>query len=284
MQRLYDLSHFFVVLYRKFAYIVMYIKFITAILLLGIAVTLNCQTSNDINQVDANGKKQGFWIKKYPDGQTLYEGSFRDDKPVGEFKRYYEDGTLQSFLVYSDKKNEAFAEIYYPNGYIASKGLYVNQAKEGKWQFFSFSSKDTLISEEYYSKGKKNGLSVNYYLNGIIAEKLYYVNGIRHGECLKYHESGALNLRASYVNGQLDGSFEAYYENGNAEFIGQYKNSLKAGTWKIFREDGELRFEIEYEAGMPKNRALDIYETERIDSLEKNIVKIPDPEKTQQIW
>ena len=262
----------------------MYCKFITIILLLGISAGSNCQIPNNINQMDAKGEKQGYWIKKYPDGQILYEGSFRNNKPVGEFKRYYEDGNLKSVLMYSDKKNEAFAEIYYPNGYIASKGLYVNQAKEGKWQFFSFSLKDTLISEEYYTKGKKNGLSVNYYPDGIIAEKLYYANGVRHGECLKYHESGALNLRTRYENGQLDGSFEAYYENGNAEFIGQYKNNLKTGTWKLFKEDGELRFEIEYEAGMPKNRTLDIYETERIDSLEKNIVKIPDPEKTQQIW
>ena len=94
----------------------------------------------------------------------MYDGFFKDDHPVGEFKRYYEDNTLKSLLVYSEDGKEAIASIYHPNGYISSKGKYINQMKEGKWQFFSISTDGYLISEENYSKNLKNGLLLNFIL------------------------------------------------------------------------------------------------------------------------
>ena len=94
-----------------------------------------------INQTDSKGRKQGHWIKRYPDQTILYEGYFKDDHPVGEFKRYYEDKTLKSVLQFSNNGKEAIAILYHPNGNIASKGKYVNQKKEGKWQFFSAMTK-----------------------------------------------------------------------------------------------------------------------------------------------
>ena len=39
------------------------------------------------NLTDAAGKKQGQWVKNYPNGKIMYEGTFKDDKPVGLFKR-----------------------------------------------------------------------------------------------------------------------------------------------------------------------------------------------------
>ena len=81
--------------------------------------------------------KQGHWIKKYPNGHTQYNGYFRDNHPVGSFKRYFENDTLQSELIFSSDGKEANATIYQQNGLIASSGKFVNQLKEGKWKFFS---------------------------------------------------------------------------------------------------------------------------------------------------
>ena len=53
------------------------------------------QSGEDINITDQTGKKQGLWIKKYPNGNIQYEGIFKNDHPVGEFKRYSEDKRLQ---------------------------------------------------------------------------------------------------------------------------------------------------------------------------------------------
>jgi antitoxin component YwqK of YwqJK toxin-antitoxin module len=242
------------------------------------------QSGQDINQTDKEGRKQGRWIKYYPAGNVMYDGFFKDDKPDGEFKRFYEDNVIKSLLTFSKNGTEAGARLYYSNGMIASTGKYVNQLKEGKWQFFSSTNEGVLISEEEYSGDKRNGLSITYYPNGTIAEKLYYNNDIRNGEWVKYYPDGTLTFETTFRNGKLNGSFEAFFENGKTEFLGQYKNDLRDGVWIIYKKDGSQRFKTVYTAGIPDNRDIDIYQSDYLDSLERNKVKIADPEKTGKIW
>jgi len=242
------------------------------------------QSGQSINQTDKEGRKQGHWIKKYPDGNILYDGYFKNDKPAGEFKRYYEDNTLKSLLVFSSDGTEAAATLYYQNGFTAYAGKYVNQLKEGRWKFFSPTTKGLLISEEEYTGNRKNGPSVKYYPDGRAAEKVYYKDDVRHGECYKYYPDGTLNLKTYYINGKLNGSFEAFFENGKPEMTGQYKNDLREGVWIIYKKDGSQRFRTEYASGIPDNAVINIYESDYIDSLERNKVKIEDPEKTGNIW
>jgi antitoxin component YwqK of YwqJK toxin-antitoxin module len=242
------------------------------------------QSGQSINQTDKEGRKQGHWIKRYPNGNPMYDGFFSNDKPEGEFKRYYEDFTLKSLLVFSKNGTEAKASLYYSNGLIASAGRYVNQLKEGRWQFFSAVTKGLLVSEIEYSGDKKNGLSVKYYPDGKIAEKVNYVNDLRHGEYLKYYPDGTLTLKTSYLNGKLNGKFEAFFENGKPEFLGQYKDDYREGIWIIYGKDGAQRFRTEYTLGIPDNRDIDLYQSNYIDSLERIKVTIPDPEKTGEKW
>ncbi len=96
------------------------------------------QQGSTLNQTDKSGLKQGHWIKKYPDGNVMYDGFFRNDKPVGEFRRYYEDRTIKSLLVFNESGSEALATLYYQNGNVASKGKYINQLKKVPGNFFRF--------------------------------------------------------------------------------------------------------------------------------------------------
>jgi antitoxin component YwqK of YwqJK toxin-antitoxin module len=52
----------------------------------------------EINHTDNNGLKQGFWKRNYPNGRAMYEGVFNNDKPVGEWRRYHENGGLKSHI------------------------------------------------------------------------------------------------------------------------------------------------------------------------------------------
>jgi len=237
----------------------------------------------EINRSDPDGKKQGRWIKNYPNGKIMYQGNFINDKPDGEFRRYYEDGTLKSLMVFSNNGSDAETILYYKNGLKASTGRYVNQLKEGTWRFYSFTEKDLLISEADYQADRKNGRMVYYYPDGRVAEQLMYRNDLKHGECLKYYPDGTLTLKTIYENGKINGSFEAFHENGKPEIKGQYKNNLREGLWIIYGKDGSQRFRTNYAAGIPDNRSIDIYESEYMDSLERNKVNIADPEKTGEI-
>ncbi len=263
----------------------MNLRIISIVLFLAASVTLAAQTEGKLNHTDSQGRKQGRWVSTYPDGTIRYEGFFRDDIPVGELRRYYENGTLWSLLEYSGDGNTVMAAIYYPNGFIASRGKFVNRKKEGKWLFFSPRIEGYLFNEEEYSEDRRNGLSVKYYPDSTIAEIRHYADDMRHGEWTMFRESGALMLRANHSYGILEGRYEVFFENGKPEMAGEYRNNLREGKWFIYGDDGTVRFEIDYFEGTALNRDLDIYETEYIEEIEaKYRGKIADPETSGEIW
>jgi len=248
------------------------------------AVFSYTQDGVTLNRIDKDGKKQGHWIKKNPEGKIMYEGFFKDDKPTGEFKRYYDNDTLQSVLIFSDNGRIAEASIYHPNGFIASEGRYVSQKKEGKWKFFSSFKNKYLICEEEYSANRKNGLSLKFYSNGKIAEKVMYVNDIRQGEMLRYFPDGTVCLRSNYAEGKLQGKFEAFFDNGKLQFSGYYKDDARHGPWLIYNKDGSIRYKIEYNYGVADNPRIYEDASDYLDSLEQNAGKITNPETTRQLW
>ncbi len=258
-------------------------RIIAIISMLALPVTAACQAGSDINKTDQQGRKQGHWIKKYSSGRIQYEGEFKDDHPVGEFKRYFENNKLKSVLIYTSDGNEADATIYHPNGFISSKGRYINQLKEGKWKFYSASVEGYLINEEEYKGNLRNGPSVKYYPDSTVAERLAYINDKREGEWLQYHTNGKMFLRSFYSGDMLNGKFEVWFEDGTVEFSGFYKNNRREGTWLLYNQDGTLMYKLDYVDGVTNDRQIDIDASNYLDSLEKNAGKIADPEKTGEI-
>lgn len=255
-------------------------KIILIFMMLAVSAVSAGQQQTDLNKTDQQGRKQGQWIKKYPNGNIMYEGTFRNDKPVGEFRRYNTDKSLKSVLIYSTDNREADATIYHPNGFVASRGKYVDQLKEGKWKFYSSVISGYMINEENYSKNIRNGLSLKYYPDSTIAEKVNYVKGIREGEWMQYHPNGKLFLKASYTHGKLNGKFQSWHPNGKPEYSGSYKNDMRDGNWQVFTEKGTLKYEINYVDGVTKDRHVDTDIAGFFDKIEKNSGKIADPEKT----
>jgi antitoxin component YwqK of YwqJK toxin-antitoxin module len=258
----------------------MILKITIFAILLGLSSAGICQTEKALNQTDQQGRKQGHWIKRAPNKTIIYDGYFKDDKPAGEFKRYYENDTLKSVLNFTSDGKEASAVLYHPNGYLASKGKYVNQMKEGKWKFFSEIIRDYLIAEEIYLHNVRNGLAVKYYPDSTIAEKINYVNDIRQGEWTRYYPKGHILLKSNYVNGNIDGKFEAWFENGKKQLSGQYKNDSRDGLWQIYNPEGAVKYRIEYTNGITSDNQLEIDASRFLDSLEINKGRIQDPEKT----
>lgn len=254
------------------------------LILVMITVLATGQQSDTLNLTDSQGRKQGHWVKKYPDGTVQYDGYFKDDKPVGQFRRYYESGSLKSMIFYEENSREVRARFYHPNGFAAAEGMYLDQYKEGKWVFFSEKTEGYLICEEYYHADKRNGISVKYYKDGKTAEKIIFTDDIRSGEWTQYYVTGKLCLKGYYSRGKLNGSFEVYYANGNPEYIGQYKDDVRDGLWKIYKEDGNVDIELTYNMGRLNDPRIAERENAFLDFLEKNRGRLSDPEITGTIW
>ncbi|MFN8241271.1 MAG: toxin-antitoxin system YwqK family antitoxin [Bacteroidales bacterium] len=258
--------------------------FCITFIFLAITSSVYPQLADTINRTDTKGMKQGYWIKKYPNGNRQYEGYFRNDKPVGILRRYFDTDTLRSVMMHKPDGKTVETIIYHPNGYIASKGTFVNQIKEGIWEFYSSASKNHLMLSETYHDNLKDGETLKYYPSGAILEKMNYSKDIKNGSWTQYYPDGRICLKTNYVNGKLEGKFEVLYPDGKPQYTGVYRNDSRDGKWKVFNTDGSLKKEIEYVMGKAKNPELIKEETEYLDALEKNKGKIADPEKTGTIW
>lgn len=231
------------------------------------------------NQTDKQSKKQGFWKVKYPNGAIKYTARFKDDKPIGLLRRYFEDKTMKAEMVFDATGTKAKAKIYYQDGPLAGEGNYVNSLKDSTWNYYSYYTK-TISNRETYIKGKKNGLSISYYPNGKIAEELNWKNDIRHGIWHQYYENGVLKMSAEFLNGKRNGAFMLNYPDKKPEWKGLYKNDIKEGQWLHYGPDGKNDSTLAYKNGVASNaKELDDKEQELLKQIEKKKGKIPEPDE-----
>ncbi|MCX7987287.1 MAG: toxin-antitoxin system YwqK family antitoxin [Bacteroidales bacterium] len=228
------------------------------------------------NQTDAKGLKQGYWRAYYNNGKLRYKGFFKDNQPLGEFRRYYESGGILAIQHFTSS-GSSYVTLYYENGQVAAKGKYLGQKRDSLWQFYSYYDK-TLRLEENYKDGKRNGLSVKYYPNRRPAETLNWIDDKREGEWKQYFQDGNLKLEAMYVNDKRHGYFRLYRPNGMPEVFGQFSENLMDGEWVYFDEKGQERMHIRYRKGEALNPALlDSLQQELIKSMDANQGKFPEP-------
>lgn len=217
--------------------------------------------------------------KTYPNGKVWYQGTFKDDKPVGELKRYNDDGSLKSIQHYSDNGQGCYTRMFYQNGVLAAEGIYSNNAKDSVWKYYSFYDK-TVSLIETFDKGVKNGLSAKYYPSGRQAEKVNWVNGKREGEWLQYYDSGLTKFAGNYTNDKLNGRFLYYFTNGRIEITGQYKDNLQDGIWQYYTIDGTLHMTLKYKEGQALDAdKLDEQQREYFKMVEKNMGTIQEPDE-----
>jgi antitoxin component YwqK of YwqJK toxin-antitoxin module len=197
------------------------------------------KSQDSINKLDTEGKKQGFWIKKDKDGKKFYEGQFIHDIPVGEFRYYYPGGELKARSVLSDNGNRSQVTTYFKNGRKMAEGLYINEKKDSIWKFYS-EFENVLVSEENYKDGKKEGVSITYYPDGVVAERLTWKNGVRSGLWEQYYTDGKIKLKCTYLNDQKHGQIKGYFSSGRTWLTGQYINGDADGTWTYKTDKGEV--------------------------------------------
>ncbi|MCD6201911.1 MAG: hypothetical protein J7K46_08920 [Bacteroidales bacterium] len=231
------------------------------------------------NQTDSNGNKQGYWKKTDAKGHVIYRGYFKDNKPVGAFKRYYPDGTLKTLTFYKPANDTAEVTFYYQNGKKAAKGKYYHKKKTGTWKYYSF-YEDFLSYIENYKDGLKEGTSIKFYANGDTAEILEFSKGHREGKWEQFFPGNTPKMQAWYKHDRLEGSFILFYPTGEKQVSGFYKQNSRDGTWRMFRKDGKVNLTISYKNGFAENAdELDKQQNALLDSLIKNKGRFKDPEK-----
>jgi antitoxin component YwqK of YwqJK toxin-antitoxin module len=232
---------------------------------------------SQINQTDGKGLRQGLWRKQQTSGRPLYQGSFKDDKPVGEWKRYHEGGQVKAVIQYKENTDTAFAQLFDVWGKKVAEGTYVNEKKSGTWTLFANHVK---VAEEQYKNGLRDGECLKFYDTGEVLEKAGWVNGKQEGDYRLLYKNGQPFLQCKFSNNMRNGFCLSYYRNGRVEMEAGYKNSLRHGEWKFYNNKGGYRYSLLYNEGVLLNPEVrDSIGNLRLQDMEKGKGTIIDPEK-----
>lgn len=230
-----------------------------------------------INQVDADGLKQGYWQKNYPNGNLMYKGHFKNGKPVGEMRRYYETGELKAIMSFRKNSEKVYTQFFYDDGEIAGEGNYVNNKKDSIWTYYSYYS-GAITSTETYVNGVKHGIEKKYYNNGTVSEEIEWSQDMKHGQWNQYFEDGVVKLKTTYYYNKLNGSYSFYWPNGNIYILGNFVDNKQHGVWSFFTDDGKKKSEIIYNYGKSENEEEIIAKDEEFFKMvEENMGKFEDP-------
>jgi len=149
------------------------------------------------NKTDENNKKKGHWVftnqtknlPGYKPNQVVEEGDYENNRKVGIWTFYFNNGKVKHTLTYSNNKPNGSALFYYKNGNLREKGTWKNNRWVGPYQM--------------------------YYSNGNIKNEFKYNNqGIKDGPQKYYHENGNLMISGTWNNGNEGDDLHEYSKNG----------------------------------------------------------------------
>lgn len=229
-----------------------------------------------VNKTDARGMKQGKWVGKYPGGTMKYEGFFLNDKPVGEWKRYHENGRTKALMSYHQNSERVFASLFDADGKLYAKGVFQATLRDSTWNFFSG---EKVVQTENYHLGKKEGTSRVFDQNSQMISEKEWKNDTQDGKSIEFYPTGLKKNEITYANGEKNGPAFFYDPDGVKSMEGNYKDDLSDGDWKIFDKDGKIKYRIQYEKGNILNSgtldSLQLNEFKKYDRLKG---KIPEPQ------
>lgn len=230
------------------------------------------------NVTDSQGRKQGEWAKKYPNGRYRYTATFKNDKPVGKVTRYDEKGRKTVVLTYKESTDTVKMTGYHPNGKVSCRGQYVKGKREGFWRFYG--DDGVLVESASYNKDKLHSKRCFYYDNGNLLSVCTWVDSLREGPYVKYFIGGAKMIETTFHLDELDGKYTSWGADGKISSQGKYKQGVMVGKWHIHYAGTNVEGDIEYDShGLPvdPDAALELQQR-RNQYYEKNKGNIQDPE------
>jgi len=140
------------------------------------------------------------------------------------------DPALGIHIEEKSKKKMREEILYYPSGEIKMLRYYHGKDLHGPSIFYG--ENKIILSQHWYVKGKRQGKSWGYYLNG----QLYYIQRFMddswHGHQEYYYSNGTLKTSMDYQKGKLEGRVQIYFPDGKLkrELLFAKGKCIKTGT------------------------------------------------------
>jgi len=240
--------------------------------------------------------KQGL-SREYDEEENLIVlKRFKNDSLNGEYVSFFPEGKMKDLTSYVKNKKEGrgfeyaatdgrviVLKEYKDDFLIYSENInkYNTQGKETeKWIYFHDNGQEHLIGN--YENGLKNGVWMEYDINGKLINMLNYTNGVLSTESsvldvlqtkYTYYPNGMRKTITYARNDTLHGYSKNYKENGELEGVSFYQNGIlvaqggtldklgrKQGHWKFFYDTGKLKEEGDFIGGQRNKKWVFYYE------------------------
>lgn len=227
-----------------------------------------------INRFDAQGRREGVWEKRRPNGTLLYRAEYKAGELVGKTVRYSEAGRMEATIEHADA-HVAHVCLFDEQGRKQGEGSYYDRQKDGEWRYWSGSK---LVRVEGWKRGVKHGVFETYSNSGQLAERQNWREGKLHGRQELYYASGALRMVSEMRDDVPVGVTHTYFSTGLVRMQGQYEDGLREGEWKVWSIDGRVESVVMYRAGKVVGEDLPARISAELDSLLQNAGRIAEPE------
>ncbi len=227
------------------------------------------QVDGDINQKDAQGRKQGQWVvygkdapnKGYPADGKIEEGPYKDDRKNGTWTSYHKDGATPRLIgVYEDGRPKGTYKKFHENGEVKEEGAFVNGKQQGTFKTYY---EDGTVAQEktFNAEGKEDGVQKYYHPNGQVEFEFTKKNGVNSGTATRYTSDGQVKQVTTYgANGEVvsvdnkDVKEEKVVETGGGGPSGnggdtKGKPFEKDGYNKVYNKNEDLWMDGKFQSG-----------------------------------
>ncbi|MDX2360968.1 MAG: hypothetical protein QNK23_09190 [Crocinitomicaceae bacterium] len=168
--------------------------------------SMNFIDTNDY--INVNETNSGYHIEYRSDSTKFSEGQYEDDRKVGLWIYYYEDGiSVKRKITLKNNRPDGLFEIYWQNGHIKESGTFARNKYSGSRTRY-FESGCVNYEALYNNEGHENG-SVKFYYDcdsvsletrGQIEFEYTSKSGIPVGKAYRYFENGDIHETIIYGN------------------------------------------------------------------------------------
>lgn len=167
----------------------------------------------EINQKDAQGRKQGVWVyfgkdrptAGYPADGKIEEGPYKDDRKEGIWTKYHNDGETPKLKgeYHNNRPSGAYTK-FYADGKVREVGVFSHNKYSGNLKRYHENGK-LEYDGNYDEEGREHGTVTYYYPNGQVEFQYTANEGVPAGKATRYYENG--DIKESIVYG-ADGSVQ----------------------------------------------------------------------------
>lgn len=200
-------------------------------------------------------RKEGIWVRYYPNGNKKSEISYKRGRPNGSFKLYYENGNVEEEGEWTNRLYNGAFKRYYEDGTLEQEKTFdANGKAKGKIVYYYPNGKKEL---EFNSEnGKETGVATRYYPNGDVKEVISFENGdalefrdkkmvnkpVEVKETIKQKNSPTAQGKVNEAHQDIkDGYAKRFNENKDILMDGEFKGGkLWNGKWYKYDENGLL--------------------------------------------